>query len=414
MGSMPDDRKTLGQVLSTSSSSSSSPFSTPAFTSNGTLGRVLTFEVPKGPMLRRRPGICSERYEREKAEFEKIPLYERMWIGLGRDARLEPTDALQSAKTFQRACEQMPDEIPKSALDEKLQQLNDHYSGKSPLPPEQSLELRRRTSFLQDVYTPGPRWENSVSGAESAWLSEQNLRFGNSLGIALLGPLFGAPGAATRVLGGSEQQVAAANQFGASAFDMATAHVGFGGGKRAPEPLPRPGESMRGAPLEPVSRTLEGKSRRPVPEPTPRNTSSAREGTVVTRRPMSPEERAQRIEELAKDPAQGGKATAKTRREAEVGLSMEEQGKLPGPITRDPTGASEFIDSTGQKWDVKGWNSQYAPRGYNTPDAMALIQKEMGVGENVIVDTLKMSPQHIGELQTAVGNAGLNNRVIFH
>lgn len=414
MGSMPDDRKTLGQVLSTSSSSSSSPFSTPAFTSNGTLGRVLTFEVPKGPMLRRRPGICSERYEREKAEFEKIPLYERMWIGLGRDARLEPTDALQSAKTFQRACEQMPDEIPKSALDEKLQQLNDHYSGKNPLPPEQSLELRRRTSFLQDVYTPGPRWENSVSGAESAWLSEQNLRFGNSLGIALLGPLFGAPGAATRVLGGSEQQVAAANQFGTSAFDMATAHVGFGGGKRAPEPLPRPGESMRGAPLEPVSRTVEGKSRRPVPEPTPRNTSSAREGTVVTRRPMSPEERAQRIEELAKDPAQGGKATAKTRREAEVGLSMEEQGKLPGPITRDPTGASEFIDSTGQKWDVKGWNSQYAPRGYNTPDAMALIQKEMGVGENVIVDTLKMSPQHIGELQTAVGNAGLNNRVIFH
>ena len=409
MGSMPDDKKTLGQVLSTSSSPSSS-----SFNSNGTLGRVLTFEVPKGPMLRRKPGICSERYEREKAEFEKIPWYERMWIGTGRDARLEPTDALQSAKTFQRACEQMPDEIPKSALDEKLQQLNDHYSGKSPLPPEQSLELRRRTSFLQDVYTPGPRWENSVSGAESAWLSEQNLRFGNSLGIALLGPLFGAPGAATRVLGGSEQQVAAANQFGASAFDMATAHVGFGGGKRAPEPLPRPGESMRGAPLEPVSRTVEGKSRRPVPEPTPRNTSSAREGTVVTRRPMSPEERAQRIEELAKDPAQGGKATAKTRREAEVGLSMEEQGKLPGPITRDPTGASEFIDSTGQKWDVKGWNSQYAPRGYNTPDAMALIQKEMGVGENVIVDTLKMSPQHIGELQTAVGNAGLNNRVIFH
>ena len=63
MSSTPDDKKTLGQVLSTSSSSSS-PFSTPAFNSNGTLGRVLTFEVPKGPMLRRRPGICSERYER--------------------------------------------------------------------------------------------------------------------------------------------------------------------------------------------------------------------------------------------------------------------------------------------------------------------------------------------------------------
>ncbi|MDP9606441.1 UNVERIFIED_ORG: hypothetical protein J2W38_006261 [Variovorax paradoxus] len=273
---MPDDKKTLGQVLSMSSSSSFSP---PAFNGNGTLGRVLTFEVPKGPMLRRKPGICSERYEREKAEFEKIPWYERMWIGTGRDARLEPTDALQSAKTFQRACEQMPDEIPKSALDDKLQQLNDHYSGKNPLPPEQSLELKRRTSFLQDVYTPGPRWEASTSGAESAWLSEQNLRFGNSLGIALLGPIFGAPGAATRVLGGSEQQVAAANQVGAAAFDMAAAHVGLGGKKPAPEPLPRPGESMRGAPLEPVSQTAQKQPTRGFTEP-----KLAEDGTVVVRR----------------------------------------------------------------------------------------------------------------------------------
>ena len=82
MSSTPDDKKTLGQVLSTSSSPSSL-----SFNSNGTLGRVLTFEVPKGPMLRRKPGICSERYEREKAEFEMIPWYERMWIGTGRDAR---------------------------------------------------------------------------------------------------------------------------------------------------------------------------------------------------------------------------------------------------------------------------------------------------------------------------------------
>ncbi len=272
MSSTPDDRKTLEQVLSTSSSSSSSsPLSTPAFNGNGTFGRVLTFEVPMGPMLRRRPGICSERYEREKAAFDKLPWYERLFIGNGRDARLEPTDALQSAKTFQRACEQMPEEIPKSALDEKLQQLSDHYSGKNPLPPEQSLELKRRTSFLQDVYTPGPRWENSISGAESAWLSEQNLRFGNSLGIALLGPLFGAPGAATRVLGGSEQQVAAANQVGAAAFDMAAAHVGLGGKKPAPEPLPKPGESARGSPLEPVGRTVEGKP--------------STQGTVVRRLP---------------------------------------------------------------------------------------------------------------------------------
>ncbi len=139
------------------------------------------------------PASAAKRYEREKADFEKIPWYERMWIGTGRDARLEPTDALQAAKTFQQACEKMPDEIPKSALDDKLQQLNDHYTGKNPCRPNSPWSSQRRVSFLQDVYTPGPRWENGLSGSESAWLSAQNLRFGNTLGIALLGPIFGAP-----------------------------------------------------------------------------------------------------------------------------------------------------------------------------------------------------------------------------
>ncbi|WP_081269808.1 colicin D domain-containing protein [Variovorax paradoxus] len=119
-----------------------------------------------------------------------------------------------------------------------------------------------------------------MSGAESAWLSEQNLRFGNTLGIALLGPIFGAPGAATRVLGGSEEQVAAANQVGAAAFDAAAAHVGLGGGKRGSEPLTRPGERARGAPLEPVGRPVGGKSSTQSPPPEP-----PAQGTVVRRLP---------------------------------------------------------------------------------------------------------------------------------
>src|SRR5690242_6190256 len=39
-----------------------------------------------------------------------------------------------------------------------------------------------------------------------------------------------------------------------------------------------------------------------------------------------------RLDELAADPAQGGKATPKTRREAEVGLELEKSGKLTPSI----------------------------------------------------------------------------------
>lgn len=123
--------------------------------------------------------------------------------------------------------------------------------------------------------------------------------------------------------------------------------------------------------------------------------------------------RERRLEELATDPATGGKVTSKTRREAEVGLALEEQGKLPAPITRDPSGRAEFIDSTGQKWDVKGFNSRYAPKGYNTPDALEKIKKEIAANENVIIDTANMSPAHIAELRSAIAAEGLASRVIF-
>ncbi|MDO9002364.1 MAG: hypothetical protein Q7V20_02785 [Aquabacterium sp.] len=123
--------------------------------------------------------------------------------------------------------------------------------------------------------------------------------------------------------------------------------------------------------------------------------------------------RLDRLNELATDPAQGGKVTPKTMREAEVGLQLEEQGKLPRPITRDPTGSSEFIDAAGQKWDVKGFNSQYAPKGYNTPAAVQKISAEVAAGENVIVDTAKMSAEHVTELQHALDIVGLAKNVIF-
>lgn len=47
------------------------------------------------------------------------------------------------------------------------------------------------------------------------------------------------------------------------------------------------------------------------------------------------EERNKRLEELSKDPDRNnGRPDATTRREAEVGLALEEAGKIPGPIRR--------------------------------------------------------------------------------
>ncbi|ATB36327.1 hypothetical protein CYFUS_001741 [Cystobacter fuscus] len=69
-----------------------------------------------------------------------------------------------------------------------------------------------------------------------------------------------------------------------------------------------------------------------------------------------------RLEKLAADPAQGGKITAKTMREAEVAADLEDAGKLKSPVIREPTGKAEFIDGDGTKWDVKTFNSSFPPR----------------------------------------------------
>lgn len=104
---------------------------------------------------------------------------------------------------------------------------------------------------------------------------------------------------------------------------------------------------------------------------------------------------------------------AKSLREAEVGLSLEERGALPGPIRRDPSGSAEFIDANGKKWDVKAWNSRYAPKGYNTESALAAVRREVGAGENVIVDTGNMSADHISDLKAALSAHDLLDHVIF-
>jgi hypothetical protein len=99
-------------------------------------------------------------------------------------------------------------------------------------------------------------------------------------------------------------------------------------------------------------------------------------------------------------PAVGGKMTEKTIQEARVGLEVERTGRL-ADLTRDPTGNADFLDGSGQAWDVKGFNSAYK-NGYDLDRAMTMIDASLAEKEFVILDTSKMIPTHINELRTAI------------
>ncbi|QRK06820.1 hypothetical protein JQX13_43295 [Archangium violaceum] len=124
-----------------------------------------------------------------------------------------------------------------------------------------------------------------------------------------------------------------------------------------------------------------------------------------------------RLDELAADPARGGKIDEKTQREAEIGLELEKSGKLTPRITRDPTGRAEFIDGNGTKWDIKSFDSRYPPRkgGFSLQRDMVKIRKELDKGENVILNSENLSAQHVQELKGAVDalEPALKSRIMW-
>lgn len=152
----------------------------------------------------------------------------------------------------------------------------------------------------------------------------------------------------------------------------------------------------------------------------PRDTSAPRrapkEPVQETPKRMSPAEGIARLQELAKDPSHGDKITAKGLHEAEVGLSLEESGRIPGPIKRDPTGAAEFIDAGGTKWDVKSFNSSFPPRkgGFELNGSISKIEGELVKGENVILDTTCLTPNHTQDLRRAVEARGWSDRIRWY
>ncbi|WP_216897636.1 hypothetical protein [Nocardia alni] len=142
----------------------------------------------------------------------------------------------------------------------------------------------------------------------------------------------------------------------------------------------------------------------------------------------------QRADELAKDPAHGGQISDKSRREAEVGLSLENKGQLAGPITRAPfengKDTGEFVDANGQHWDMKQptdtFPSNAGPmagkpmpptmRGaYNRTDFVSMVNDEIATGENVIIDPQNLSSSGFKDVQDAIAeNPQWSGKVVVH
>ena len=52
--------------------------------------------------------------------------------------------------------------------------------------------------------------------------------------------------------------------------------------------------------------------------------------------------------------------------------------------------------------------------GYSLKDALSKIQRELGRGENVILDTMNLSADHSAELEQAIADNGWSARVVFY
>lgn len=106
-------------------------------------------------------------------------------------------------------------------------------------------------------------------------------------------------------------------------------------------------------------------------------------------------------------------AIEKAKNERKVGLEAERQGLIDGPIVRDPQkGRGEFIDIHDQIWDVKSYHSE--ENRFKLNKVTTKIEKNIiKDNEYIIVDTQKMYPEHITELQQWVESKGWQDKVIF-
>jgi hypothetical protein len=123
----------------------------------------------------------------------------------------------------------------------------------------------------------------------------------------------------------------------------------------------------------------------------------------------------QRVRELSPDPAHGNQITPNSRREGLIGATLEARGVLPGPVKREPTGKSEFVDAHGVRWDVKAFNSKYLPKqgGFTLAKAVKKLAHEFKGGERVILDTKDLSKPDRQLLAKEIARRGWASRVIW-
>ncbi len=101
---------------------------------------------------------------------------------------------------------------------------------------------------------------------------------------------------------------------------------------------------------------------------------------------------------LAFDPAQKKLQL----REVEVAFWLAEHGKVSLPITRDASGAGEFVDGTGRVWDIKSYQSASLGQGVSSFDldrVLGDIRAELEEGEGVVIDTSGLSSEDLGVLR---------------
>ncbi len=180
---------------------------------------------------------------------------------------------------------------------------------------------------------------------------------------------------------------------GAVADVIATARILT---KTPPTTPPHPGGGLPPGGGKPPSA---GSRRRPKSAPEP--------GATLTR--------AQRVHELSFDPAVG-KRTAKTIKEAEDALSLEDLGALPGPIQRadgklfpEEAGA-DFVDAAGQLWDHKHAISRY---GFDARTWLDDVQLDLDQLENIIANHEALDAADLAALLAEIELRGLRDRFLW-
>jgi hypothetical protein len=119
------------------------------------------------------------------------------------------------------------------------------------------------------------------------------------------------------------------------------------------------------------------------------------------------------MDELAADPAHGGRIRPNSLLERDVAIGLETTGQVPAKVTRDPTGQADFIDGLGQRWDVKGFVSGQLPRmGYfDLMRDAGKVDKSLAQGEYVMLDTRRMNQVDVQALQSVGASRGWGQRV---